>query len=133
MTLAQLQNVDAGHLKDIMLVLVALVGIASVIMGMVRRPRTNIEPQPLEIRAATQLVSKQECELLHKATLDRVLRIESDALEQARNRRSDVGNLHEKIREVGENVSALQREAELQNQRMAMMDSKLDRMIERRP
>ena len=46
-------------------------------------------------------------------------------------RRADATALHEKVNGVAREVSELAAAAELQNQRLAQMDAKLDRMIER--
>lgn len=47
-------------------------------------------------------------------------------------RREDVRQLHQEINEVGRKVAGLEKETELQNQSMASMNAKLDRLIERR-
>lgn len=46
-------------------------------------------------------------------------------------RRADIGTLHKEINSVGLKVAGLEKETELQNQSMARMDLKLDRLIER--
>jgi hypothetical protein len=47
-------------------------------------------------------------------------------------RRNDLSAIHHDINEVGKKVAGLEKETELQNQSMARMDSKLDRLIERK-
>ena len=46
-------------------------------------------------------------------------------------RREDMHSLHHEVNEVSKKVASLERETEMQNQRMASMDAKLDRLIER--
>ena len=47
-------------------------------------------------------------------------------------RREDMSNLYGEINEVGKKVASLEAINQLQNQRMAGMDAKLDRLIERK-
>ncbi len=60
----------------------------------------------------------------------KILKQEMD--DNRRERKEDVGDLHEKINEVAKSCAALEATDELSNQRLLSMDSKLDRLIERR-
>lgn len=53
MIIAQLQNVEAEFVKSFLLVVSGLLSGAGVVFGMLRRKRT-IDPQPFEVKAATQ-------------------------------------------------------------------------------
>lgn len=118
MMLAQLQSVDAIHFKDVMLILFALVGVASWIFGMVRKPSTRITPQPLDVRLADQFVTKDYCRTAHIDAAARVARIEADVQALRQEIRDDrtklterltieVGKVHDRVNDVLEAVSEL--------------------------
>ncbi len=111
-----------------------------------RKQETMISPQPLVIEMQKEFVSKPEFHALvtnndqtHRDIFSKIGGVERGAngnadkkIEDLRHeRREDMRSLHSEINEVSKKVAGLEKETELQNQRMASMDSKLDRLIER--
>jgi len=99
--------------------------------------KREVHPQPLEVKGATEFLPRQffddhaqqnqrehEHLFARLGGLDRGLRAEM---------KQDAEGLHEKINTVGREVSEHSAMLELQNQRLAQIDAKLDRLIERRP
>src|SRR5262245_54409060 len=99
--------------------------------------KREVHPQPLEVKGATEYLPRQlfddhaqqnqrehEHLFARLGGLDRGLRAEM---------KQDTDGLHEKINTVGREVSEHSAMLELQNQRLAQIDAKLDRLIERRP
>ena len=99
--------------------------------------KREVHPQPLEIKDATEFLPRQlfddhaeqnqrehEHLFARLGGLERGLRAEM---------KQDTEGLHEKINSVGREVSEHSATLELQNQRLAQIDAKLDRLIERRP
>ena len=99
--------------------------------------KREVHPQPLEIKDAPEFLPRQlfddhaqqnqrehEHLFARLGGLDRGLRAEM---------KQDSDGLHEKINTVGREVSEHSATLELQNQRLAQIDAKLDRLIERRP
>ncbi len=84
-----------------------------------------IADQPLAVRLASEFMKKEECQMRHGT-------LEKQIDELRRERRADTSELHEKINQVAREVSALIKSTELQNQQLARMDVKLDRLSERR-
>src|SRR5262249_33976434 len=96
--------------------------------------RREVHPQPLEVKGATEFLPRQIFEehaeqnqrehehlFARLGGLDRGLRAEM---------KQDTEGLHEKINHVGREVSEHSATLELQNQRLAQIDAKLDRLIE---
>jgi hypothetical protein len=86
-------------------------------------PRT-IAPQPLDVREVSGYVREKDCQKRHDA-------LDQQIVCQAAAHRSDIGQLHEKINGVAREVSELTTAVEIQGQRLAAIDAKLDRVIER--
>ena len=89
-----------------------------------KRDAMDLHPQPLEVRPAHAFVTEP---VFQSAT--GTLQRQIDAL--SAERKQDVSELHEKVNGVAREVSGLTTGMELQNQRLASIDGKLDRMIER--
>lgn len=88
------------------------------------KEQTVVSPQPIEVKEVPGFVTESECHRRH-APLDKQL----DELRA--DRKANAAALHEKINGVAREVSELRAATELQHQRLAQMDAKLDRMIER--
>ena len=88
-----------------------------------RTEKREISPSPLDVRAVHEYVTKPELVATAGELGRRIDRVESD-------RRTDVGELHEKVNGVAREVSGLTASVELTNARLVQMDGKLDRMIE---
>ena len=99
--------------------------------------KREVHPQPLEVKDAAEFLPRQlfedhaeqnqrehEYMFAKLGGIDRGLRAEM---------KQDTDGLHEKINSVGREVSEHSATLELQNQRLAQIDAKLDRLIERRP
>ena len=112
-----------------------------------RRQQTDISPQPLIVAMEKEFATKAELsahmnrnQTEHDNLFSKIGGVERGANGNAEKkiealqheRREDVRTLHQEINEVGLKVAGLEKETELQNQRMASMDAKLDRLIERR-
>lgn len=110
---------------------------------------SKVKPAPGDVRfeAVNKFATKDELRALtenndgvHKDIFHRMGGMErgitqriDDKLKIAHDeRRQDMHTLHSEINDVGRKVAGLEKETELQNQRMASMDAKLDRLIERR-
>lgn len=86
--------------------------------------RTAISPQPLEVKQVPGFVTEGDYR-------NRLALVEKQLDELRADRKADVAALHEKFNGVAREVSELAASVELQNQRLAQIDAKLDRMIER--
>jgi hypothetical protein len=89
-----------------------------------KKSRSEISPDPLNIRTVPDVVREHTC-LGRHAALDKQL------AELRADRKADVHALHERVNGVAREVGELTAATALQNQRLAQMDAKLDRMIER--
>jgi len=87
--------------------------------------RMEVVPSPLVIKAEDDFVHKDEFEKYVSEYRRSLNEIEKDRLDAS-------GRLHEKINGVDRKVSALEQKTELQNQQLARMDAKLDRLVERK-
>lgn len=102
--------------------------------GMYRtmQKRQDISPQPLIIAMEKEFTTKTEFKE-HAASNDVEIKRLWDQREKDQITSSDGRHkLYAKVDNVGNEVAALQAVTELQNQKMASMDAKLDRLIERR-
>jgi hypothetical protein len=86
--------------------------------------QTLVSPQPLEIKEVSGYVTEGDYR-------NRLALLEKQIDEIRLDRKTDVGALHEKFNGVAREVAELGAAVELQNQRLAQIDAKLDRMIER--
>ena len=84
------------------------------------RSRVEISPQPFEVKAAEQFARKHELD-----------RLETLVTTAARDREKKDGLMHEKINSVDRKVAALERATDLQNDKLSVMDEKLDGMPDR--
>lgn len=64
--MAQIQTVSPEHVKDFLLIMIALVTVAGAAVGIIRK-RRQIEPQPLEIKSVGDMVREKDCLLRHSA------------------------------------------------------------------
>jgi hypothetical protein len=88
-----------------------------------KRP-TQILPQPLEIKEISSFVSEADYR-------NRLAILEKQLDELRSDRKADAAGLHEKVNGVAREVSELAACVQLQNQRLAQIDAKLDRVVER--
>jgi hypothetical protein len=88
------------------------------------REQTVVAPQPLEVKEVSGFVTEGDYR-------NRLALVEKQLDEVRVDRKADATALHEKVNGVAREVSELAAATELQNQRLAQMDAKLDRMIER--
>ena len=77
----------------------------------------EIQPQPLAVAKFDQPVTESLCQ--------------SRRQEVSHERRTDVGELQQKINKVDREVGELRASIELNNQQLTRIDAKLDRVIER--
>ncbi|HSM84604.1 MAG TPA: hypothetical protein VLT16_00575 [Candidatus Limnocylindrales bacterium] len=93
---------------------------------------TEIAPQPLDVRMVHDLVRKDECISRHSESVAGLSAVRRDVDELRRERKADTTELHDKINKVAIEVGGLSKSTEMQNQRLAQMDGKLDRLVEKR-
>jgi hypothetical protein len=88
------------------------------------KEQTVVSPQPIEVKEVSGFVTEDECHSRHGPVDKQLDELRAD-------RKANAAALHEKINGVAREVSELKAATELQHQRLAQMDAKLDRMIER--
>jgi hypothetical protein len=89
-----------------------------------KKSRHEISPDPLNVRPVSDAVTERIC-------LGRHAGLEKQMDEMRSDRKAEANALHEKVNGVAREVSELAAAAGLQNQRLAQIDAKLDRVIER--
>jgi hypothetical protein len=99
--------------------------------------KREVHPQPLEVKDATEFLPRrlfddhaEQNQREHEHLFARLGGLERGLRAEMK---QDTEGLHEKINNVGREVSEHSATLELQNQRLAQIDAKLDRLIERRP
>lgn len=91
----------------------------------------EIQPQPLSVARFDQPVVESLCASRHKEVAAEMLRLDQEMNGLRHERRADVGELQQKINKVDREVGELRASIELNNQQLARIDAKLDRVIER--
>ncbi len=91
----------------------------------------QIEPQPLSVTRFDQPVVESLCASRHKEVAAEMLRLDHEMGALRHERRADVGELQQKINKVDREVGELRASIDLNNQQLARIDAKLDRVIER--
>lgn len=122
-----------GDLLLKLLVLALVIGqAASLWLGITRRkfPRT-IEPQPLEIVAGRQFVTRETCDLLHRNMKSEIGAMDVQIKELRAQRDSDVTSMRSELSQLKAEVAALRALMESGHTTIAHVSAKLDRLIER--
>jgi hypothetical protein len=96
-----------------------------------RASAREIQPQPLAITKFDQPVTETLCQTRRQEVRNELLRLQRELDSLRDERRSDVGALQQKINKVDREVGELRASIELNNQQLARIDAKLDRVIER--
>jgi chromosome segregation ATPase len=96
-----------------------------------RAAAREIQPQPLAITKFDQPVTETLCQTRRQEVRNELLRLQRELESLRDERRSDVGGLQQKINKVDREVGELRASIELNNQQLARIDAKLDRVIER--
>ena len=91
----------------------------------------EIQPQPLAIAQFDQPVTESLCQSRRQAVSHELARLEQEIESLRHERRTDVGELQQKINKVDREVGELRSSIELNNQQLMRIDAKLDRVIER--
>jgi hypothetical protein len=91
----------------------------------------EIQPQPLAVAKFDQPVTESLCQSRRQEVRNELLRLQRELDNLRDERRSDVGGLQQKINKVDREVGELRASIELNNQQLARIDAKLDRVIER--
>ena len=91
----------------------------------------EIQPQPLSVARFDQPVTESLCQSRRQEVRNELLRFQRELDSLRDERRSDVGGLQQKINKVDREVGELRASIELNNQQLARIDAKLDRVIER--
>ena len=89
-----------------------------------KKSRSEISPDPLNIRPVSDAVTDRIC-------LGRHAGLEKQMDEMRSDRKAEGNLLREKVNGVAREVSELAAAAGLQNHRLAQIEAKLDRVIER--
>ncbi|HOP99130.1 MAG TPA: hypothetical protein PLK78_17065 [Verrucomicrobiota bacterium] len=87
--------------------------------------QTNIHPQPLQVEAAFTPASEATCK-------ERYDKTQLELKDLRDERKKDVAELHEKINKVDKEVGGLTTATHLQNQQLAQISAKIDRIAERK-
>jgi hypothetical protein len=96
-----------------------------------RASAREIQPQPLAITKFDPPVGETLCQTRRQEVRNELLRLQRELDSLRDERRSDVGALQQKINKVDREVGELRASIELNNQQLARIDAKLDRVIER--
>lgn len=116
-----------------LIIVVSIVTGVNQVMKLVDRARgKELVQQPVTVREATIYVRKEECMARHNESEKRFTQVERQIDDLRLERKKDTGDLHNRVTDVAREVSALAAETGVQTQRLASMDAKLDRLIERR-
>jgi len=91
----------------------------------------EIQPQPLSVAKFDPPVPESLFLLRHKESEAELLRLERELRSVQHERRAEVSELQQKINKVDREVGELRASIEINNQQLARIDAKLDRMIER--
>jgi hypothetical protein len=91
----------------------------------------EIQPQPLAVAKFDQPVPESLCRSRHQEVSGELSRLEQELGSLRLERRADVGDLQQKINKVDREVGEMRASLELNNQQLARIDAKLDRVIER--
>ncbi len=121
---------------QVLLVLNLLLSGAATVVTLIRGGRQRIDPQPLQVQAAAEYVSKEVFDAAVTEVKEEQSRLFSKLGGMERGLRDevrrDVAELHEKVNGVSVQVGALSKATDLQNQQLAQISAKLDRVAERR-
>jgi len=119
---------------------VVLLQLATMTMQLVRWnqvAKREVSPQPLKVEGTIEFTPRKLFDQLseqnrneHENLFAKVGGVERGIRAEMK---KDTDTLHDKINMVGREVSQHSAVLELQNQRLAQIDTKLDRLIERRP
>ncbi len=91
----------------------------------------EIQPQPLSVAKFDPPAAESLCRSRHQELRHELMRLEQDLATLRDLRRADVGELQQKINKVDREVGELRASIDLNNQQLARIDAKLDRVIER--
>lgn len=89
-----------------------------------RDDEVRLRPRPLQVKGVPDVVLEKDCKERHGAMLNEVEKLRAA-------READVTALHEKTNRVALDVSGLKASVELLSQRLAGIDAKLDRSLEK--
>ena len=148
MILAQLESVAPATVRDFALIIGGIAATAYYIKALFWGDGKI--PQPLRTMREEKFITEKDCLARHSEETSRIQQLHQQLvnMESAREQQRELTAeshtrieadrmkanemLHEKINGVDRRVAGLEREAELTNQRLVGIDSKLDRLIERR-
>ena len=91
----------------------------------------EIQPQPLAVAKFDQPVAESLCQSRRQEMAHELLRLDHEIGSLRHERRTDVGDLQQKINKVDREVGELRASIDLNNQQLMRIDAKLDRVIER--
>ena len=91
----------------------------------------EIQPQPLSVAKFDPPATESLCRSRHAELGQEVSRLDHELGGLRQERRADVGELQQKLSKVDREVGELRACLELNNQHLARIDAKLDRVIER--
>jgi hypothetical protein len=165
--LAQINSLPPDFTHQATLYAVGIIGILSAagstivgIMNYRRGGRREISPQPLEVRAAPDLVTHEQCAASH-VDIDRRLASLANTVTQseeyAKNRRQaiyeeiksareasataleglarelrvDMGKIHDRVTSLGIELAAVKNTGELGNQRLSVIETDIKQLLKR--
>ena len=112
------------------LTVLALITITSLAVN-VRALVATKNVQKREVTFGDEYVTKEFFRAEHTALAGRMEVLERGIVELRTERRNDMAQLYEKVNKVDRATAGLQAELTMVNQRIAQVDSKVDRLIER--
>jgi uncharacterized protein YdcH (DUF465 family) len=143
MILASLDNVNPATLKDVMLILLSLLGAAVMVKQFFHDRKREITPQPLQVAMSSEAASKAEFERYvatnkeeHEKIFSKIGGVErgasklvEDNIERLRlERREDMRALHHEVNEVGKKVASLESATTLQNVALANLQKNQEQL-----
>lgn len=93
---------------------------------------TEISPQPISVQLVEHYVRKEECVGRHNESSSKIGQLQSQMEVLRLERKEETGQLRAKVDRVSEDVNGLKVATDMQNQKLASMDAKLDRIVEKR-
>lgn len=133
MMLAQMESVPSDTVKNVALIILAILGGIYYVREAFFREKV---PQPLETKKAADYVPKYEFEKhveQNRQDHDH-LHSKIGGVDRGNGKKisDEVTNVHNRVNAIEKSIGGLEVASDLQSQRLAQIDAKIDRLIERR-
>lgn len=113
LTLAQLDKVDPGLVRDILIVLACFVGLAIGIFTLIDKVKAKkatgviVSPDPLQVRGVKDLATREELEAIKEDIDKDISGLRVSLAESERKSHGEIVAIHTRINQVAENTSAM--------------------------